>query len=83
MAFHARTSILSALASDGTHVTARVFETSGALDHVSLTLPSAIAKATVTDLEGAQIASASVEGCTATFALPAHRMAQLNLTLNR
>ncbi|MGI6238190.1 MAG: glycoside hydrolase family 38 C-terminal domain-containing protein [Christensenellales bacterium] len=81
MRFDARTSALSSLAWDGGVVKARVYETAGEADRITMELPVEIASATVTDLEGNELAAAEVSGKTASFALGAHRIAQLNLAI--
>ena len=79
--FDAATSVLSSVASDKNVMKLRVFEACGKADKVSVTLPSDVKAAAVTDLEGAVIGKADICGKTVSFDIGAHKLMQLNVTI--
>lgn len=79
LGFEAKSSVLSSFKEKDGVLQARVFEACGKDDRVTLTLPVAIADATITDLEGRAIGKAAAEGNKVCFDLGAYRLVQVNI----
>ena len=80
LGFEAAHSVLTSarIAEDGA-LALRLYEAGGEADRVSVTAPFPVARACLTDLNGAALAEAAVDGASVRFDVGAHRIAEVRL----